>query len=361
MNKKPLLVILIMLAFALLASGCGSSSMMTAAGWAGVTTSEDSVYVAFNNHIYAVNRDNGSLRWRFPAEPNAQTTFYAAPALAGDEQLIVGSYDSNLYSLDPANGQLIWQYEAADDRYIASSIVAEDVIFAPNADNKLHVLDLDGFPYWAEPFESGGPNWSKPVTDQECECLFLASMDQRVYAIDPQRGDQIWVSEELGGAIVSSPVVSPERLLYVGTFLNEMIALDADSGAIEWRFSTQDWVWDDPTFHEGALYFGDLSGIFYALDAATGQSRWQVMPGSGAIVGKPLVTAEGIYFTTDEGSLVFVSHDGVIQWNQTFEGNLDTGPVAAGDLIILAANNSDTLLYAVNQNGTLVWSFTPEN
>ncbi|MBN1667624.1 MAG: PQQ-binding-like beta-propeller repeat protein [Anaerolineales bacterium] len=359
MNKKHLLVILLMLAFAVLASGCGSRSMMTAAGWPGVTADDESVYVAFNNHVYAINLDNGSLRWRFPAEPETTTTFYAAPALDQGNQLIAGSYDSSLYSLDPANGQLLWQYEAAEGRYIASPIVSDGLIFAPSGDNELHALDLDGFPQWAQPFETAGPNWSQPVTDQECDCVFLASMDQRVYAIDPQSGRQIWVSEELGGAIVSAPAISPDRLLFVGTFYNEMIALNADTGTIEWRFSTQEWVWDDPVVYDSAVYFGDLSGTFYALDTQTGKSLWQVQPGSGAIVGKPLVTAEGIYFTTDEGALIFVTHAGVIQWNQTFEGQLDTGPVAAGDLIILAANNADTLIYAVNQNGILVWSFTP--
>ena len=44
---------------------------MTASGWAGITTDEDTAYLAFSSHIVAVNLTNGTERWRFPKEADS--------------------------------------------------------------------------------------------------------------------------------------------------------------------------------------------------------------------------------------------------------------------------------------------------
>ena len=355
-NKSSLLFIILIIAILLTACSGGRSSMV-ASGWASVTADGETAYLAFSTQIIAINLSSGTEIWRFPAEADAKISFYAAPVMTEDGQLIAGGYDNMLYSLNPKNGQVNWKFDKAEGRYIDSPLVTADHIYAPSADHNLYALNMKGQPIWAQPFTTGEPLWSMPATDPECECIYLASMDHKVYAIDSQTGIERWHTEDLGGAMVGTPAVSDDQILYIGTFAKELIALNTQDGSELWRFSTEDWVWASPVIQDDTLYFGDLSGTFYAVDRQNGQVQWQIQPG-GSIVGRPLVNADGIYFTTETGSLVSVAPDGAILMNQPYESSLHAGPVLAGNTILLTTSDPANLLIALDPNGVQRWSFS---
>ena len=109
------------------------------------------------------------------------------------------------------------------------------------------------------------------------------------------------------------------------------------------------------------LYFGDLNGYFYAVDAENGSQKWQLPPEQldGQIVGSPLVVDDSIYITTEAGILFKLDTSGRIQWSQTIGGKIFTSPRVAQDLILVAPIQIDELLVAVNQDGAKQWSFIP--
>jgi len=355
MKRKYTLTILIILVLSITLSACAGSSSMVATGWAGITADEETAYVAFNTHVVAVNLASGTERWRFPAEPDPKISFYASPALTESGNLVAGSYNNVLYLIDPANGQGKPFFEGANGRYIGGALTAQDMIYAPSADHNLYAVDQNGAQKWV--LETGEPLWARPATDLNCSCIYVASMDHKVYAVESQSGTVLWITEDLGGSIVGTPVVSDDMKLYVGTFAKEMVAVDAQSGDELWRFAANDWIWAGATVADDTLYFGDLSGTFYALDRTTGTSKWQIQPG-GPIVGKPLVTDEGIYFTTEDGSLVSVSPEGAIRWNQPYEIQMYAGPIGVGDMILVATSDPENLLIAVDLNGVQKWVFS---
>ncbi len=356
-NKRSALFISIFLLLAVALNGCagGSTSRMAAAGWAGVAADEETAYLAYNSHVYAISLENGNERWRFPAEADPKISFYAAPALTIDGQLIIGGYNNILYSLNPINGQLNWTFEQSDGRFIGGPLATENGIFAPSTDHNLYALEFDGKTMWPA-FETGEQIWTAPATDFECACIYVASMDHRIYAIDAQSGAESWQTVDLGGAIVGTPSLSPDRILYTGTFAKEIIALDAKNGNELWRFSTLDWVWSSPALDETTLYVGDLSGTLYAVDRQTGNQLWQIQTES-SIVGKPLITDSTIYFTNEAGSITAIDSKGSARWTKTFEGNTHAGPVAAGELVLVATSQPEALLIAFNANGTQKWLF----
>jgi outer membrane protein assembly factor BamB len=182
-------------------------------------------------------------------------------------------------------------------------------------------------------------------------------MDHKVYALDAQTGRVKWATDDLGGAIVGTPLVSDGGLIFTGTFNNELVALDAETGKVSWRFPTNDWVWATPAMEDGTLFFGDLSGTLYAINSQNGVSQWQIQPG-GPIVGTPLVTDEGVYFTTEDGNLLSVNSSGTTQWTKTYETSLHAGPVEAGNTILVATSDPEKLLVAFDPNGVQKWSFT---
>ncbi len=69
-----------------------------------------------------------------------------------------------------------------------------------------------------------------PVTEETCKCIYIPSMDHHLYAIDAQSGNIKWTSDALGGSLVGTPALSPEGVLYVGTFGSQLVAIDSNNG-----------------------------------------------------------------------------------------------------------------------------------
>jgi len=355
MKSKNILLIVTLLVMSILLSAC-SSAIYASTSWHGLTASTDTVYLAAGTQVYAIDLNTGSERWRYPPDkPNAKG-FYANPVLTADGQLIVAGYDHKLYSLNAATGTENWVFADSSNRLIGSPLVTETMIYQPSADGHLYAIDITGKQVWAH--ETGGPLWAQPVSDPDCACIFVASMDHMVYSYNAQTGEPLWKSEDLGGALTGTPAYSTDGILFIGTFGKEMIALDATNGQVKWRFSTQDWVWSGPAFANNVLYFGDLSGYFYALNASDGTQLWRIQP-NNTIVATPLVVGDKIYFATEADTLYTVSTAGDIVQSKVIGGTLYGSPVLAGETLLVAPINSDVLLVALTTNGDQKWTFTP--
>jgi len=358
MKPKHLVITIILMLLAGTLSACAGGDT-AASSWPGLFVNGGTAFIAHNTHVYAVDASNGNEVWRFPAEPDNQITFYTEPALTPDEQLIVGSYNNVLYSIDPENGTLNWTFTGARNRFVAGPLATERGIFAPNADKNVYALDFEGNLRWE--FELDSESWAQPVSDPECTCLYVTSMDHTVYALNPESGTLLWRSRDLGGAIVGSPALSEAGALYVGTFGSAMLALDSQDGEELWRFPTEGWVWSGPALSEDRLYFGDLNGYFYAVDATTGTQAWRI--GSeqldGPIAGSPLVEEGAIYFTTESGTIYAVDLEGKILWSQPVGGKLYTPPANPDEIILVTPIETDDLLVALTKAGAKRWAFNP--
>jgi outer membrane protein assembly factor BamB len=344
---------LIVLTIASLLSACGG--IIAPSGFPNVSADPKMAYVANNQYVYAVDLSNGTQKWRYPAKGSPSVTFFAPPAVTPDGQLIVGGYDNKLYSLDLTTGAEKWSF-TAQDRFIGGVLVTPQGIYAPSADYHLYALDFSGKLIWT--FTTQGPNWSKPVTNDQCNCVYLSSMDHILYSIDAKSGGLLW-KIDLGNAMAGTPFWGPDNTLYIGNFGNQMVAVNAQNGNIRWKTSLQGWVWGGPILDGNNLYFGDLNGYFYSLRASDGNIMWKINS-DGLITGSPLVTSDAIYFTTDAGSLYAINRDSKVIWTQTVGGKIYSSPVLAGNTILVAPQGIDSVLAAYNSNGGQVWpAFVP--
>jgi len=363
MKSKQTFLLITLILLSITLSACVGGAATAASSWPGLTVVGDTAYVAYNQHIYAINVADGKEIWRYPVAANSKISFYAAPVKTSDGQLLAGGYDHVLYSLNPATGTENWTFPGAKNRYVGTPLASEAGIFAPAADDNLYALDFKGKQLWS--FPTKGAQWAQPVADPDCKCIYLASMDHHLYAIDAVSGKQEWVTEDLGGAMVGTPAYASDGTLYIGTFGSEMLAINATNGQVRWRVRTDGWVWGGPILKDNLLYFGDLSGAFYAMDTTNGQVKWKIKP-DGPITESPLLTDELIYFTTQAGSLYGVSYSSEIRITKPLAclpdkacGDLYTAPALAGDKILVAPTGMEQVLFALNLNGDQVWSFIP--
>ena len=366
--KTSLLLLSFIILAALLSSCAGGGQIGTS--WPGVSVDDKTAYVAFERQVRAINLADGKLKWSFPAEPSNAGSFYSDPALSPDGQLLVGGYNHILYSLNPETGKTNWEFDGASNRLIASPLAVADGIFFSDTSENLFAIDLLGKPLWTSPFKTEGEVWAQPVTDPDCNCIYVSSMDHTLYSINPADGTMNWQSKGLGGSILGSPALSPEGVLYVGNFGSQIVAVNAENGEMIWSAPTEGWVWGGPVLSEDRLYVGDMNGNFYAFDAKSGQQVWQVPAENldGKIVGSPLVLEDRVYFTSEAGTLFSLDKDGQNLASVQVGGKLYTSPLAAGDLILVApmqAENKELLVALPKdvsqwQDGQSVWTYIPE-
>lgn len=368
MKKSRVMIFVVLALLSLSLAACAGAAPES---WQGVAVVDDSVYLSNATHIYQIGLADGREKWRFPAEADNKMTFYAPVVGSPDGQLLVGSYNHIFYSIQPGGAATNWSFAEAKDRYIAKALVKEDQVFVGSADGNLYALDLNGNLRWK--FATEHAIWGAPVSDGQA--VYVASMDHYIYALDPQNGNLIWKTADLGGQLVAQPALSASGVLYIGAFgsrtdnperSSRMVAVDASNGQILWSAPTRGWVWSTPLIKDDVLYFGDNEGFIYALNAQTGDVLWQNQPDTSAnraIIGAPVILGDRLYFGSKAGLLHILNPTDGTQVFQakTIGGQIYADLVLAGQTILIAPTGLENkLLLAVNSDGNEQWYFFPE-
>jgi outer membrane protein assembly factor BamB len=367
MKKSKYLILALLLIFVgLMFSGCRGSGAI-ASGWPGITVEGDTAYVANNTSVYTLDLSQKG-RQKDIAPSNEKDlrghTFFHAPVLLDEDTLLVGSYKNVLYTFATGDGNATEFFKNARNRWIATPLVTEDAIYAPNANGTLYALDVNGDVIWE--FETDAAIWATPVKDNGT--LYVVSQDHTLYAVIAETGEQTW-ARELGAASVNSPALDENGILYIGTFGSQLFAIDSKTGNTVWELSTNDWVWGSPVVGPGnTLFVTDLGANLYAIDTETAEILWEKQVDTDtAITGSPLIVGESIFVVTQSGEITSYDLEGQRLWNEQIatEDNpveFHGTPVLAGDdLILVSATGSDEIIYAFNTELESQWSFEPGN
>jgi len=229
-------------------------------------------------NLVALNRSDGSLRWRTPlhdekiaggpAPDNPTFNHRAATPLLLDGVLYAGSSDGGLYALDAATGGRLWRHEA------------------------------------------GAPVFSG-VARVGADTLAFGTMDGSVVLLDRRTRREIRRGHT-GGGVVTTPLVAGDRLI-VGSRDYQLYGFNLADGTVAWKFSYWfSWIESTPVLRDGTVYIGasDYSRVT-ALDPATGRARWSAEV-HGMNWGSPLVTADRVFTGTVAQNLpgTVIAHTG---------------------------------------------------
>jgi hypothetical protein len=86
-------------------------------------------------------------------------------------------------------------------------------------------------------------------------------------------------------------------VVYVGSFDDNVYALNANTGAKLWSYATGDTVESSPAVANGVVYIGSNNGNVYALNANTGAKLWTYSTGPN-LISSPAVVDGAVYFTS---------------------------------------------------------------
>ena len=269
-------------------------------------------------------------------------------------------------------GTLVHEYTTQAD---GEDPVDHAVLFVGTMEGELaayDLLDADRKRLWSQKVGDDAVLYGRPVASGEY--VYIAS-----YTDADSVGGVLWKfnadanAEAPDSVALSSKVVGGVEVglgkVYVGTEDGVLHALNADTLVEEWKYpagdtTLSDRIWGTPTLDidEGVIYFGCFNNKFYALDAVTGEEKWDPFETGGAIGGKPLVYDGKVYFGSfDRKFYALDKATGKEAWTTPFTAGkwFWTEPIVYDDTIYVGC--LDHKLYALDAaTGTKESEFTTD-
>lgn len=290
---------------------------------------------SYDTNIWAINADNGQLRWKYATEGGIGTT----PAVDSDAHMVVfGSDDGHVYSIDIRSGRVNWSLKTGGP-VRSSPTVAHGHAFVGSDDGNLYALRLaTGRPAWKQ--DMGVPIRSKPaVTD---ELVIFGAESGEVYALDLS-GQTKW-RFKTKRSVMSAPFIH-EGLAYFGSFDYHMYAIDIKNGWNVWRYRTGKPVLSSPIVVDDLVFFGSTDGNVYALDAFGGRDRWKYDTGN-QVVSSPAYADGSIYIANIDGKVFSLeATKGKERWVYETGGPISGSPCVVDGMVFIGS--TDHTIYAL--------------
>lgn len=129
---------------------------------------------------------------------------------------------------------------------------------------------------------------------------------------------------------------------------------------LKWRVRAAGIPTGGLTVHENALFFGDWTGKFYALDKSTGSVLWTYKGNNGsAIFGTPSVHEDNVFFAYANGEVVCLKiSDGLLVWRYIpYQDDLGFNDgIAIGGGLVFAATKEGELFALDMKDGHKIWT-----
>ena len=207
------------------------------------------------------------------------------------------------------------------------------------------------------PFSTGYTVQSSPSLAAD-GTIYIGSFNNNLYAMDSSNGTQQWVFHTDGG-IYSSPAVATDGTIYVGSEDDNLYAINPD-GTPQWAFLTGCQINSSPVIgSDGTIYVGSNDGHLYAINA-NGTEQWAVDTG-WSVFSSPAIGGDGtIYVGSGNHDLYAITPDGTPLWAFTTWNAITSSPAIGADGTIYIGSY-DNNLYAINPDGTSLWTFPTGN
>ncbi len=165
----------------------------------------------------------------------------------------------------------------------APAVAGGNIVVAGDASGTVTALEEnDGHPLWS--YHSSGPVYGKPALTHDN--VVFGSADGSVYCLKSGDGSLEWRTRT-NGPIVGVPVVLNDTV-FIGGSDRRFRALRLSDGAVIWESdSLNGFVETQPLIAGGSVIFGAWDGRLYALDRATGRTRWIWEGGRPGILYSP--------------------------------------------------------------------------
>lgn len=309
------------------------------------TSSGDRLYVAGGNtnpqSLWCVDTNSGVTVWRTTHDSDSDTGgVWASPSIGMSGHIYVAYLGGMICKYEPNSGDLVWwstcQQSAGTYDYIRNlTLGSGDIVYyVPTTRGGLTALDPStGSVMWKT--SSFGNlycgNVNHPAID-ESGFIYYGDQYGRFIKVNPD-GGIVWVTNT-SNAMVGSPSIGNNGIIYVGCDNKKLYAIEPISGSIAWtctisgNYAYMGYSHTAVT-HSGSVVILDDAEYADCIDSS-GNLIWRYDLPSGIKYSQEIsIGGDGtIYFGTLDGFLA-LNPDGTLKYSLDgsvdIEGNLDGG------------------------------------
>lgn len=249
------------------------------------------------------NRNDGTLRWKreveySEAEATHGTNPYCSSSPVSDGKTVViwhGSAGLFAYDLE---GNELWRKDLGKVEHIwgfgSSPLIHDGLVilnFGPGLNAFVAAFGLkDGKEVWRQEFagmksekvEEFRGSWSTPLVHKgEAGWELLLSLPERLQAVNPRTGKEIWSSGGFSNLVYTSPLASGDIVVAMCGYGGPAVAVrDGGKGDVTdshrlWRHEGNPQRVGSGVLVEGFIYILNEPGLAWCLDAKTGEKKWE--------------------------------------------------------------------------------------
>lgn len=231
--------------------------------------------------LFALGATDGKYRWREYLRSTA--TMAAANNFRGNTVVTAGDYPNDVIAFDGTNGKVIWRTHFSD----------QDASFddCPPASDGRNIYAM----YLAHPADSkfGFVGYTTPGIEH-------------AYALDGTTGRFLWDDALVRGTVpinnsATIPLVYGHTLYLGSAIVPRIFAIETKTGKLRWQLHISGTMKGGLAAVNGVVYFGDDSGMLWALDSATGTVRGRKRMPDGFNVGSPIIVGETLIIGSKKG------------------------------------------------------------
>ncbi|MFF8968213.1 PQQ-binding-like beta-propeller repeat protein [Streptomyces sp. NPDC014995] len=228
---------------------------------------------------------------------------------------------------------------------------------APIARTKASPAPKSKYKPWG--FRTGNTMWgtilgSPAATD---ESVYVASRDNRVYALDAATGRLRWSSQRWPSQI--SPPITLRDMVYMSLSparwkSGGIFGLSMSNGMVTWTHEINVPIETSPELAGNALYVTGSNGTVFAIGAGAKRCRWKQQVGN-RFLSPPKVLGKRLYVGSENGIIhALETSKGRELWRYKTNGSIRS-PLAAANGVVIAVSMSDGI-YAIDaESGELHW------
>jgi outer membrane protein assembly factor BamB/tRNA A-37 threonylcarbamoyl transferase component Bud32 len=232
----------------------------------------------------------------------------------------------------------------ADERYASAAAMKQSLEAAGPGGNSVAVVQTPGGQYVAAPSAS-------PYSGRSGDMPSAAAAEAGSgVAVQP-----IWAFQ-VEDAVRSTPLVNGD-VVYVGSYDNNLWALNVRDGSLLWKFATDGGIGSSPIYNGGVVYIGSTDERLHAIDARTGVRKWMFKT-EGRIYTTPVAAVGLIFFGADDGKLYAIKPGPTSareMWSFNIMSPIRSSPRVVDDLIFFGTDSGEFLCMDVS--GELRWRF----
>lgn len=293
-----------------------------------VASVEGRVYVGtLDGNFYALELSTGKPIWK----KTYKNSGFAASPLVHDGVIYVGDDLGEFHAFRASDGEPIWKLVTDAEIQSPASTDGERILFG-GYDGQLYCVDRKGEILWK--LETEGQVHSSPAIVEGK--TFVSGCDQMLRVIDIGSGKEIG-SLDLGGYTAASPAVVGDRV-YVGTFSNQVVAVD-------WKKLEKVWHFEDErrkfpfyascAVGEKLVIAAGRDKTIHALDRATGERRWAYRT-RARVESSPVLVGEHVLAPSGDGNIYLLTRDGGKKvWTHEGSASFLASPAIARDRMII--------------------------